>query len=208
MNKEIILFGGTFQPFTNAHLRIAQLVSERFPKATLYIVPSNTSFIKNWKDVPKKPFLSDEIRCQLITESVKNLPNCVVSTLECEGILSGRTLETVNYYLNQTKATQIYVCIGADKLKELPHWYGAEELLQKVRFLLFTRGNSVEKQTYEWVQEHKEIFMEIPLPYEEISSTCVRVFYEQEKWENIRECVPEPVYRYLKERKNNDEQIF
>lgn len=70
MNKKIALFPGSFDPFTNGHLNTVERASRLFDTVIIGVF-TNTS---------KKPLFSSVEKKQLIEESIKHLPNVIVST--------------------------------------------------------------------------------------------------------------------------------
>ena len=203
MNKQGILIGGTFNPFTNAHKEMAVTIRELFPEADIIYVPSNMKYIAGWKELPKGEVFSGKNRVELIREAVKEIPNCLVSDIESTGAADGRTYHTVQYYKEFYE--ELFLCIGSDKLQELERWYRAEELLQEVNILLFTRGERLENVTSAFIKKYRGRIREVLFDYPGISSSLIRTLYADGKIEEIRKYVPETVYQYLKRKREQNE---
>lgn len=196
-----VLIGGTFNPFTNAHKEMAAVVRDLFPAADIIYVPSNMDYIAKWKNLPGGEVFSGKNRVELMTEAVKDIPNCFVSDIESSGKANGRTYITVQHY--KQSYDKVYICIGSDKLYEIEKWYKAEKLMEEVKVLLFTRGESIKDCDSEFVKKYRDRFLEIEFNYSGVSSSLIRELYEKGELEEIKKYVPEPVYEYLRKEKGN-----
>lgn len=200
--KAVILIGGTFNPFTNAHKEMAAVVRDIFPDADIVYIPSNMDYIAKWKDLPGDEVFSGKNRVEVMTKAVKDIPNCFVSDIESSGRANGRTYITVQHF--KQSYDKVYICIGSDKLYEIEKWYKAEQLMEEVKVLLFTRGESIKDCNSEFVKRYRSRFLEIEFNYPGVSSSLIRGLYEKGKIEEIKEYVPEPVYEYLRKAKEED----
>jgi len=199
MSKQGILIGGTFNPFTKAHQAMAVTVHKWYPEADIIYVPSNMEYISGWKELPEGEVFSGKNRVELIKEAVADIPNCFVSDIESTGAVDGRSYHTVRYY--KEYYDEIYLCIGSDKLSELEHWYRAEELMQEVNVLLFTRGARLSEETSGFIGKFRERIREISFEYPGVSSSLIRKLYAEGKMEELKQYVPDAVYRYLQSQK-------
>lgn len=194
--KTVVLIGGTFNPFTNAHKEMAAVIRDIFPDADIIYIPSNMDYIAKWKELPGGEVFSGKNRVELMTESVKDIPNCFVSDIESSGKANGRTYITVHHF--KQFYDKVCICIGSDKLYEIERWYKAEQLMKEVKILLFTRGESIKDCNCEFVKNHRDRFLEIEFNYPGVSSSLIRELYEKGEIEEIKKYVPEPVYEYLR----------
>jgi len=122
-SNQVVLIGGTFNPFTNAHLAMAIEARKMFPHARIVFVPGNLEYNSKWKGINQdKAFFGDN-RAELIAESIKGMSGCYVDDIEATGDLSGKTFDLVAEYSN---FEEIYICVGADKLDEIGDWWSAE----------------------------------------------------------------------------------
>lgn len=194
-DKSVVLIGGTFNPFTNAHKEMAISVRGLLAEADIVYIPSNMGYISEWKDIPSDNVFSGRNRSDLISESIKDISNCYVSNIESTGKITGRTYETVQYF--KEKYERVYICIGSDKLTEFEKWYKAEELIKEVEVLLFTRGKAVIDCSSEFIKKYRGKITEVDFNFPEISSSLVRDMYNKGKIVEIKKYVPYPVYEYL-----------
>ena len=191
--KTAVLIGGTFNPFTNAHKEMAWSVRREYPEADVIYVPSNLEYIDRWKALPGGKVFSGKNRVDLIAESVKDIPGCMVSDVESTGKVNGRTYITVQYF--KQEYDRVIICIGSDKLYEFERWYMAKELMEEAEIVLFTRGESLAECKSEFILRHRDKIKEIEFPYPEVSSSLIRKLFEENRMEEIKQLVPEAVYR-------------
>lgn len=188
MSKTAVVVGGAFNPITTAHLMMGYKAKELFPDADILFVPSGINFQKSWKNVDST-FLKD--RDKILYDVFRNRPEFTL--LDIKGKTDLAAIDTVDY-LKSIGYTNIYLCIGADKINEVSAWKDSERLVQTVRFLIYTRtGYEIEN-----ILPHSTI-IDTPPEYNGISSTKVRECIKQNK--SIKQMVPIEVYNfYRKER--------
>ena len=155
MSKICIIIPGTFNPFTKAHEEMGRqavryvLSGGTDTLADLIYVPSSTSFMQNWGKQANM-FLSDDERLRCIRETIPGVGTehdatvrTFVSDIEINGTVSGATIDTVDYIAQHYGPYDtIYLCLGEDKLEQLPRWRRAEELFGKVTTIIFTRKST------------------------------------------------------------------
>lgn len=197
-DRPLVLIGGSFNPFTNAHKAMALAVREKIPDSTIVYVPGDLGYLSRWKTLPKEDTFSGKNRIEIIKKCVKDIKNCFVSEYEAAGPGSGRTYDTVKY-LSFFGEGEVCVCIGSDKLSEIEKWYRADDLINMTKFIVLTRGSSIDDCKSYFIQSHRDRFIEIPFDYPEVSSTRVRELYKEGNFDEIAKLVPEPVYNYLKD---------
>jgi len=199
-DRPLVLIGGSFNPFTNAHKAMALAVREYLPTATIAYVPGNLKYLTKWKALPEDLVFCGENRIELIEECVKDIEDCHVCGCEAIGPCSGKTYDTVNWLtLGFRTKDDIYLCIGTDKLSEIETWFNARKLIERVKFLVLTRGSSIDDCKSEFIKKHRERFIEISFDYLDVSSTKVRDLYKEGDFSEIEKLVPEPVYNYLED---------
>lgn len=191
-----VLFGGTFNPFTIAHLEMVKKIREVFPDSDICIMPTNLDFIKHWKELPEGDAFDGKDRVELIKEAVKDIDNCFVSDAEASGKLSGKTYDTVKYLLESYE--KVYMCVGTDKLFEMLKWYHSEELFALLaEIVCFDRGGSA---PYDFPVPVRFVDFD----FSEVSSTKVRDMYMSGSMEELKKQVPANIYDFLRKKKGAD----
>nr|WP_318711877.1 nicotinate-nicotinamide nucleotide adenylyltransferase [uncultured Treponema sp.] len=157
---KIIIFGGTFDPWTSAHQEIAERLSKNYD--SVLIVPTTVRYYK----VNKQMFSFNE-RFEQAEKKVAGLKNVEVCDIERSVDDDWRFVDTLKKIieLNGTKH-EYYVAIGSDSLQKFKTWYEWERILQLAKLVVFNRPG------------YESDFPDIPFEYLEmnnsISSTALR----------------------------------
>lgn len=203
------LFGGTFDPFHNGHLRMALEVKEALRLPRVVLLPSHQPPHK-----PKQPLTDAKHRLAMVAAGVAGLPGMEGSDLEIRRGGESYSLLTVMDFQRAEPSTEFLFVIGADAFTEIPTWYRYKELLQSCDFILLPRGGAeggpvapagvhIEKEEphcYSWEGESyripggRRLFCP-SLPALEISSSSIRE--KVRKGKCIRGLVPPEVERYI-----------
>lgn len=130
---KIALFGGSFDPPHVAHQMASLYVLETYDVDEVWVVPC----YRHPFDKRTLPFEHRIAMCQLAARALG--PRVKVSNIEEE--LGGRsyTLHTVQALSARHPEHEFMLVIGADLLPERQRWYGAAELLKRVRFIVLGR---------------------------------------------------------------------
>lgn len=194
---EAFLFG-TFNPVTNAHVKMGLKAKEVLGDACRIVyVPAGDDYIRSWKGYKDGSILSGDIRKPLLQEAVSEY-GFMASTVEVMELTDGKTWNTLEYLGSDDSV----LCIGMDNVPEIRKWYRYQDLLAKYRLLIFKRGRYCgrlpdilnESVGYEIAYLGPE--------FEQTSSTLVRNCYVTGRIDEIRNKIPENVFRYLEENKN------
>ncbi len=130
----IAIFGGTFDPIHNAHLRIAREAAERFALDRILFVTAG-----NPPHKAPGATTSFEHRHRMVELACAIDSRFVPSRLE-EGDGLSYSIETIE----RVKAglgpdDRLYFLIGADAFAEVGTWYRASEVLVAVEFIVVSR---------------------------------------------------------------------
>ena len=192
---KIGIFGGTFDPIHKGHTSLCKDLTERGIVDKIIITVTYITPLKERK----------------ITESnhrfnmAKLVESENFSVSDYEIIQGGKsyTFNTLEHFSALYPEDDIYFILGADMFLDLPNWYNAEELMEKYRFIVIDRENSLKNMTKKpenYPYNAKAIFADIKTP--DISSTVIR-----EKLANkldVSEFLDERVLNYIKEYKLYD----
>ncbi|WP_104760658.1 nicotinate (nicotinamide) nucleotide adenylyltransferase [Helicobacter cetorum] len=131
--QEIALYGGSFDPFHQAHLAIVEQTLELLPIAQLIVLPA-------YQNPFKKPcFLDANTRFRHLEEALKDFDRVLLSDFEIKQQRAVPTIESVCYFQEVLKPKTLYLVVGADCLTSLPSWKNATELLERVELVVFER---------------------------------------------------------------------
>ncbi len=157
---KIVLFGGTFDPWTSAHQEIAETLSRLYDR--VIVIPTAIRYYKY-----NQQMFSFEERILAAKEHVKNLGNVRLLDLEKNIDDDWRFVNTLDavrrmYGLNH----EYYVAIGSDSLQKFTSWTNWQGILNNSKLLVFNRPG--------YTQDFPDIPFEY-LPMENpVSSTQVR----------------------------------
>jgi nicotinate-nucleotide adenylyltransferase len=207
------LFGGTFDPFHNGHLRMAVEIRERLGLSRVVLLPARQPPHK-----PEQPVSDARHRLAMTAASVAGLPGIEVSDLELRREGPSYSLHTVLEFQRAEPDAEFLFMIGADAFAEVTTWHRYEELLSSCDFILLPRPGTapeaafpaelrmkIEKEEahcYSWIEmEHvyrlpggRRLFCPT-LPALDISSRAIREKVLEGKI--IRGLVPPEAERYI-----------
>lgn len=131
---KIALFGGTFDPIHNAHLRVAMEAADRFGfKRVLFVTAANP---------PHKPAgstTSYEHRHRMVEIACAADPRFEPSRLEDRAGQS-YSIDTIERLMTEMgPRDELYFLIGADAFAEIGSWRRSEDVLKLVRFVVVSR---------------------------------------------------------------------
>ncbi len=126
------IYGGTFSPPHNGHVRAAKLFLENAQLDKLLIMPAG---IPPHKTV-KNP-VDAQIRMEMCKAAFYGVSDKIeVSDFEVKKGGRSYTIETVEHYLNEG---DIYIFCGEDMICSLDTWVRAEELMKLCSFYTLAR---------------------------------------------------------------------
>jgi len=186
-----IVFGGSFNPPTKAHLHIVETLHKKFKDATILVLPVGDDY--------KKPeLISFFHRKNMLDLLFDQKP--YVKVLENE---KERAYQGTLYSLNELNTTykNLYFVIGSDNLMDLFTWIEYKKLLANYPFIIMNRNHYLKKEEAEKIFKdipHQFEFVEFDMP---ISSTKVR-----ENIEKSKDLLTKKVHIYIKKHKLYKEQ--
>lgn len=131
------IFGGTFDPPHNGHLRLAQFVFEKKSLDKLIFV---TAFITPYSD--KTSSVSFENRFRMTQLMVENSADFEASDVEEVRGGDSFTIDTVRQFkeLYSLEADQLFLIIGADSLLRFDEWKTPEAILNECSVCVLDRA--------------------------------------------------------------------
>ena len=182
------IFGGTFNPVHNGHLRLAEAAREQFHLRTVLFVPARVP--------PHKKYfreISDADRIRLLRLGIEGNPGFAFDDLELQREGLSFSIDTVSNLKNRCPDDCFYFIIGEDNLPGLNSWKEFERLREMVVFLVAPR--SVPSRTLrEQVQMADCDCRVIETEPLAIASSDIRKRIADGK--SIRYLVPDPVRKY------------
>lgn len=202
MKNNIVVFGGTFNPLSKAHGDILKLVGKKIDASKLILLPTDCSFLKEWKNFDSSSILSTSLRLEILEEFKKHNKNVEISKIEIEKITS-KTYLSLKYLQNEYKDYNLYFIVGSEKLNELERWYEIDNLLKEFKIVVVRRNNSnldLLIKNNKLIEKYKDsfIFYNSKKYYQDISSTKIRELIKENKFEELNEYTYNYVIKILK----------
>lgn len=199
-DKMFILIPGAFNPPTIAHIKMSEVLHDKYPDAGILYLPARDEYITGWKQQIKPIPYSD--RADILNNAIpiSMMSDVAVCTVEKEDVVTGKTYDVVNWFKEHYKGYEILICIGDDKLKELSRWYKSDQLINENHFIVMTRDRMSE--TFPLSLLPYTDFRFLDFDYSDISSTKIREAYLSGQLNTVREFIPHNVYKYLQTHKD------
>lgn len=198
---DLILFGGSFNPFHNAHLEMVLAAHRAFPEHSIVLIPAGSPPHKqNTKQ------LSFEHRFQMLQALAEEMgPWLQCSDIEGEARAPTYTLHTIRAVQKQHPEAKLYFLIGGDSLRDLPKWFGFQSLVKEAQLLIIERPHVDTELALVALEAHLSPYEieslrnhTIPMIPSELSSTAVRKGLEDGK--SMVGDVPKSIFEYLDKR--------
>lgn len=126
----VIVYGGSFNPPTIAHIHIAKYLIQKYQPKPFIFVPVGDRYHK--KDLA--PFNHRKAMLEIATQGLNDV---AISDFENTSVFKGtiELLETIQ----EIYPDDVYFVLGADNLMDIETWIRFEELVKKFKFIVFPR---------------------------------------------------------------------
>jgi|TARA_B110000263_G_scaffold54024_1_gene45397 nicotinate-nucleotide adenylyltransferase len=161
--KKAAIFGGTFDPFHNGHLKIIEYVLENFNLDKIFLIPAGNQYMK-----PEPPKATPLQRFEMCKLAVKSHLVDLVELIEYEiqKTSPSYTFDTLAYLKkNKPDFSVQYIILGGDAFDEISLWKKSSFLRNNYKFIIIQRDKI----------NHKQNIKTIPvLKLSDISSSNIR----------------------------------
>ena len=191
------IFGGTFDPIHSGHLVLAEQCREQCKLDEVWFVPAALPPHKLTASIT-----SAKTRCEMIELAIAGNPAFRLSTIELDRSGPSFTVTTLEQLHLQEGGQELFLLIGADSLKDLPHWREPARILELATVVAVNRGDRplpdrTELRAVVGSAADQRI-VTITMPGIDISSTDIRGRVQERR--SIRYLVPRAVEMYIHER--------
>lgn len=134
MRRRVGIYGGTFDPVHNGHLKVAEAILNAFAMDQLFFVPAFTPPHKR-KQAISSPFH----RMSMLALATAEFSKMFVSTVELEAPSRPYTIETLGRLQAELDPVQLFFIMGADSFKDLASWREYERILNEFDVIVAMR---------------------------------------------------------------------
>lgn len=190
------IYGGTFAPVHNGHVRAAKAFMEQMKLDYLFIIPT---YLPPHKQIDA----SDDplYRLRMCELAFGDIDGVVIS--DCEIIRGGKSYTYDTLKELERPNTRLFLLCGTDMVLSFDRWYRFEDIL-KMCYPVYVRrendaliGNRVVAKITEYYQKYGVMFRKIITEPLELSSTDVRRAVLEGR--DISSMVPPAVERFIKD---------
>lgn len=169
------IFGGSFDPVHNGHLRLAEVCRAQAQLDEVWLMPAATQ--------PHKPGgaqASADDRLRMLDLAVAGVPGLDVSRIEIARGGVSYTVDTLREIQAELPAAELFLLMGADTLRDLPHWREPAEICRLATPLVVHRGGeappSFDVLAPLVTEDRLAIIraLEVEMPAVDVSSTEIR----------------------------------
>lgn len=136
-SSRVIVFGGGFNPPTNAHANIMKACLELPAFDEVWVMPSGDR-------VDKQMAITDEHRLNMLNlvkeEEFENDSRLVISDFELKLPRPNQTIETIGRLANKYTNIDFWYAYGVDAYYGMPNWSHGAELQSYLNMIIFNRG--------------------------------------------------------------------
>lgn len=134
---DIGLFGGSFNPIHNGHIRLAKaLLEEAGLDEVWFMVSPQNPFKQN------QQLLDDNKRFQLVLIALKDEPNLKACAFEFNLPKPSYTWNTLQALEQAYPDNRFTILIGGDNWAAFDKWFRYEDILQRYPIVVYPRENS------------------------------------------------------------------
>lgn len=189
--KKIGLFGGTFDPIHNGHLKIAGIVQRRLGLNKVIFVPAGILPHKAQSQARAND------RLAMVRLALRGKKKFTLSDYETKKKSPSYSVETVRYLKRKLgKQTEFFFIIGADAFNEIRTWRHWQELLRLCRFVVINRPKYRITLSEDMVSAGVTIQRITGIP---ITATAIREQIKRNR--NSGKLIPRAVYAYIRKSK-------
>ena len=190
------IYGGTFAPIHNGHVRAAKAFMEQMKLDYLFIIPAH---MPPHKQIDESDDPIYRLRmCELAFEGVDGI---VIS--DCEILRGGKSYTYDTLKELQRENTRLFLLCGTDMVLTFDTWYRFEDIF-KMCYPVYVRrendpliGNRIVSKITEYYQKYGVMFRKISTDPVELSSTDIRAAVRS--GEDISRLVPQKVAQFIRE---------
>ena len=192
----IAVFGGSFDPVHNEHVRLGEEAVKSLRLDRLIVMPVSAPPHKKGKALSP-----DNDRLKACEIAFAHLPQAEVSDFEIESGGVSYTYLTCRHFRTLYSNAEIFWLVGTDMLRDFPTWKQPESILNDVTLAVCARDEKdgwLHAERAKFYERFGKDFAVVPYNGKPVSSTKIRVLAGA--GEDISAFVPQGVAAYIKAR--------
>ncbi|MCF6325528.1 MAG: nicotinate-nucleotide adenylyltransferase [Gammaproteobacteria bacterium] len=201
------IFGGTFDPVHNGHLRVAEALSVALPFDELRLLPCGEPAHR----APPQAHADDRIA--MLQLAIEGHSSLVIDKCEVRRKGPSYMVDTLALLREESGGESLVLIIGWDAFAGLPTWHRWQQLIELAHLLVVQRPGSVTApcdEVQQLLQQHQTddvaelkqriagCVLLLPVDVVDVSSTEVRARLAAK--EDVSERLPVAVSAYIKEK--------
>lgn len=187
------LFGGTFDPFHEAHRALAEHAIKELALDRLTVMPAGRPPHKS------RRISFSAFRFEMTRLGLEGIESVDLSDLEIREDRLSYTYDTVLRLKEQYPGEKIILITGSDTLFQIDSWYRPLDLLQEAELAVALRGREDRERALTRARHVEETLKGkvtlFPMPRMEVSSSMIRDRLEQK--ESIKGLCPKKVENFI-----------
>lgn len=136
------IYGGTFDPIHYAHLILAEQCREQCRLDEVWFVPAAQPPHKM-----SSPISDAKLRCEMVEFAIAGNSKFRLSRIELERTGPSFTFETLEQIQSEDPTRELFLLIGADSVRDLPHWKNPQRILELATIVAVNRGDGPDPDT-------------------------------------------------------------
>lgn len=203
MIEKVVICTGSFNPITKGHALMMKCAIDTISadRGLFFITPNQYLGYKMHIKKKSSFVLSDEVRIKMI-ESLNNEYSNIFYGGKEVGSGNPSVVKTIKGFQRRNKSSEVYVLIGADKLRKLPKWEEIDSIIDTIKIIIAVRKGFDIAQTIEsdtWLKKYQDHFIIIHPDAEafDISSSLLREkFFSGENYKNLMNEGPYEIFKH------------
>ena len=199
-NLSVGIFGGTFDPIHNGHIKLAKTAYEELGLDKIIIIPAYIPPHKTGKRIT-----DESHRVNMTKIATEEYPFFEVSTIEIDRKGKSYTADTLTTLKEQYN--RLVFITGADSYMALDKWYRPNIIFEKAEIACAYRDGidreELCKKSEEYAERYNGISHILHMPDTDISSTEIRELVSQDK--SVEGLISDRVIEYIKDNKLYEE---
>ena len=138
--KKTGIYGGTFDPIHNGHLRVVVELISRKIVDQIILIPAGEPRLRE-----AAPIADGPTRLEMCNLAISDLPNGIkdkVTVSDIEILRSGPSYAIDTVEALEKSGDELFWIIGSDAYANIDKWHRSEELQEKVSFIVVDRPGS------------------------------------------------------------------